>query len=1225
MTDSEEQPPSGGGENARVTGRWLAAAAGAAVFLFGALVICGGPGEFSWTARAAVKSSVHAPSDAKPLLLGVDQVFVAAYLATGWIAFRLTIRIAEAIASIDRARYEPFARRVARWAQAGLVYVLIGAIADTFENALSYLILVEQIALNGSARTALTAAAWVKWLALAGGSVALLITLVSAKVRRTDMPNAEDPCPPWRAGRQRHPHKFDTDKREPRIGVSLSGGGIRSAAFSLGALQAISKSQIRPIRYITSVSGGGYMAAAWASLAGKDSVEAPFEPRSPEERWVRHHTDYLISSAGVVIGAALSLVGGLLVNLAIVFVLFGVVTHPLGWLLRAAHPELGATTIASIAEQPELAIDRAGVKTVSDVVVLKDDGSAGGAAAVSYVVPFTFDQNASIHKVSLKTGKSSRVRCGENNDEAELRIKPAIVIQSPKGLQVARQPVLVKACDLNLPPAAIRVITQPLLKVQDAPSTSAASTSAGSLTGYEMSRFLDLEQPKVRQYTGTVGRPDLNVRAWHWIAVAALGAAVAFAWIIDASVRRDETDRLLAGSHRVTVAIAKLAAAVAVLLVALPWLTRSLPGWIAELPGYDRDVAGWRAVSAFAVAAGSVLWRLRGSLKLPGLKAFRGRSYIFDGLIGAVIVALLASLFIGLVDIAAANGPRGRLAGIHDSWAGSHSDLRRWAFLCGALVFVLIAPASAHAWSMYTFYRSRLADAYMLTRDRDSVRQGAALPPSVPDCEERTPRVVPRRGKAVHDWQWHPKPEEKATKKKRKRWKLSRRDGAHTTPGAADPGARSRDDSPIGVDDRPTADAGPPPTKTGEGLKGPTLGRLSGSGHEAALASVPGEEGSGRLEQEVERAPVNRRRGRRARRRAAALAAQASKPTDAEVAELAVPKRPASVGPVEEWVVCTAVNIRGSGEAAPGRAAGSFTFSSEWVGGPEVGWMETKEYLKAINFSRDVSVPSTVTISGAAFSPAMGKMSKPWQGRLFALLNLRLGVWVPNPMAVRQGRKYHWLRGPNAAWYLRELVGWFDRTAPFVYLTDGGHWENLGLVELFRRGCTDIWMVSAAGDGTSSFETLGQALALAREEVGIEILELDLEPLRPMEEVRKDSPRRLLRKGKAVPTAPKTHVSGTFAYGDTTPGRITIIEAALVGDLPWDVHSYGERNEDFPDISTGYQLMDHRDFEAYRMLGQYQTSCAIRDRFANAPAPPASSVHPVASEASSTPTRSGGG
>jgi hypothetical protein len=447
------------------------------------------------------------------------------------------------------------------------------------------------------------------------------------------------------------------------------------------------------------------------------------------------------------------------------------------------------------------------------------------------------------------------------------------------------------------------------------------------------------------------------------------------------------------------------------------------------------------------------------------LKRFRGRGYLIDGAVGLVVVALLATTFVAFVDLALANGPNGRLEGVYEQRLPGAPDWARWAAALGILVTILSIRVPSHAWSLYTFYRSRLGEAYMLTRIKEA---------------GGTYRVAPVRGRAVHDWQW----------------------------------AKTGDDA----------------------------GEVTGS----SLA----------MEQ------AGSRRG--------------------------------DVGGIEEWVVCTAVNIRGSGEAAPGRGAGSFSFSKSYVGGPEVGWMDTSAYLRALDDRRrrDVSVPSTVTISGAAFSPAMGKMSKPWQGRLFALANLRLGVWVPNPMAVSHGRRFEKGRVPNAAWYLRELIGWFDRTAPYVYLTDGGHWENLGLVELLRRGCTDIWMVSAAGDGITSFETLAQAFALAREEVGVNFTDLPLENLRP-QEPGEDSTRRLLRDTGQVGTAGSPFVRGKFFYGDETVGRITVIEAALLGDLPWDVHSYAERNDDFPDLSTGYQLMDHRDFEAYRLLGFTQTTRAL--------------------------------
>lgn len=70
------------------------------------------------------------------------------------------------------------------------------------------------------------------------------------------------------------------------------------------------------------------------------------------------------------------------------------------------------------------------------------------------------------------------------------------------------------------------------------------------------------------------------------------------------------------------------------------------------------------------------------------------------------------------------------------------------------------------------------------------------------------------------------------------------------------------------------------------------------------------------------------------------------------------------------------------------------------------------------------------------------------------------------------------------------------RRRRFVYISDGGHWGNLGLVELLRRGCTEILCLDASGDQVDTFHTIGSAIALARDELRIEI-DLDLTPLRP--------------------------------------------------------------------------------------------------------------------------------
>jgi hypothetical protein len=63
-------------------------------------------------------------------------------------------------------------------------------------------------------------------------------------------------------------------------------------------------------------------------------------------------------------------------------------------------------------------------------------------------------------------------------------------------------------------------------------------------------------------------------------------------------------------------------------------------------------------------------------------------------------------------------------------------------------------------------------------------------------------------------------------------------------------------------------------------------------------------------------------------------------------------------------------------------------------------------------------------------------------------------------------------------------------------VTDGGHWENLGLVELVRRRCETIVCIDASGDKPGAFGTLQEAITLARIEAGASI-EIDLDPLLP--------------------------------------------------------------------------------------------------------------------------------
>ena len=85
----------------------------------------------------------------------------------------------------------------------------------------------------------------------------------------------------------------------------------------------------------------------------------------------------------------------------------------------------------------------------------------------------------------------------------------------------------------------------------------------------------------------------------------------------------------------------------------------------------------------------------------------------------------------------------------------------------------------------------------------------------------------------------------------------------------------------------------------------------------------------------------------------------------------------------------------------------------------------------------------------------------------------------------------------HLGYLLKELFNRYhpDRDA-FVYVADGGHRENLGLVELLRERPDVVFCVDASGDRPQSFQTLAEAIELARVELGIDI---DLDVRSPAE------------------------------------------------------------------------------------------------------------------------------
>lgn len=330
-----------------------------------------------------------------------------------------------------------------------------------------------------------------------------------------------------------------------------------------------------------------------------------------------------------------------------------------------------------------------------------------------------------------------------------------------------------------------------------------------------------------------------------------------------------------------------------------------------------------------------------------------------------------------------------------------------------------------------------------------------------------------------------------------------------------------------------------------------------------------------------------------------------------------------------ELVVCAAANVNEIGQVPPGRGAMSFTFTPETFGLSAAVPAGTRPGAASVLGRHDVRASSeayekvvgansstlydAVAISGAAISPLMGKMTRPAQRFLFAIADIRLGTWLPHPSYVDLAAAHppsSWKQLPLSdriwCWALRRrleptdstLRRWVSRVvwramqpnlrlllaeafgqnkagAWWLYVTDGGHYDNLALVEALRRGATDVYVFDASGDTVTTWSTLGQAIALARSELGAEI---DIEP----EEMVED--------GKVV----RPWVTGSFTYTwdarqPPREGRIHVCKLGVWPGAPWDVQAYAVRHPTFPTDSTVQQLYDDEEFEAYRALGQAAT------------------------------------
>jgi Patatin-like phospholipase len=292
------------------------------------------------------------------------------------------------------------------------------------------------------------------------------------------------------------------------------------------------------------------------------------------------------------------------------------------------------------------------------------------------------------------------------------------------------------------------------------------------------------------------------------------------------------------------------------------------------------------------------------------------------------------------------------------------------------------------------------------------------------------------------------------------------------------------------------------------------------------------------------------------------------------------------------------------------RGGDSFILSPLYCGSNATGWQPTDRFV-----GNELTLPTAMAISGAAANPwtgsgGVGLTRNPLVGMLMALMNLRLGFWLPNPNEESRGR---WRRSCTQSFRanhfdpgLKEVLGLNLReTSPVCLLSDGGHFENLGLYELIRRRVRLIVACDGTADPDYAFSDLQNVMARIWADFGarIEFDQAALKPFMPSIEAGYPRDARVSQRAYAI---------AEITYADDSKGRLLYLTTTLIEGLRLRLMGYKGANWDFPDQSTGDQFFDETQFEAYRELGYVIADLAVRENQLEELLPPES--YPQAAE-----------
>lgn len=270
------------------------------------------------------------------------------------------------------------------------------------------------------------------------------------------------------------------------------------------------------------------------------------------------------------------------------------------------------------------------------------------------------------------------------------------------------------------------------------------------------------------------------------------------------------------------------------------------------------------------------------------------------------------------------------------------------------------------------------------------------------------------------------------------------------------------------------------------------------------------------------------------------------------------------------------INLPGSNTPAQrGRGCGAFTFGP-FQCGTDRDRIATDQ-LELLDPHLDLA--TAVAISGAAASSLMGVVAPRSTVPLLTFLNIRLGYWVQRARDPDADPPKSCGR-PNLFYLLREALQMVDEKTPCWNVSDGGHFENLGVYQLLQRHCGFVVVVDAEADFARTCDAMVRLIHLARVDLNCEI-RINLGDLSP----------------DANSHSRRHAAFGTIDYQDGSRGYLLYFKASLTGDEDPTIRTYHRRHPSFPHESTANQHFSEDQFEAYRVLGEHVAERILKDVF----------------------------